>query len=147
MPPTKRLSLVIKLPFYTLAIIVDILQVVFDLLLATGVVINRIIDIIMAIILFFSFIFLGIMNAKTAFYLVISMIVEGVPFLDIAPAWTIDVWRTFSIADAEDKAKIDLFNQQQIEEKLLEEEAVNIDNIVPFKPKSPIMEDINQKAV
>lgn len=147
MPPTKRLSLVVKLPFYTLTVIVDILQVVFDLTLAAGVIINRMIDIIMAIVLFFSFVFLGIMNTRTAFYLVISIIIEGVPFLDIAPAWTIDVWRTFSIADAEDKAKIDLFNQQQIEEKILEEGAVDTDNIVPFKPKSPIIEDIDQKAV
>ena len=143
MPPDKRLNFVIKLPLYTLAIIVDILQIILDLAFATGVIINRIIDIIMAIILFFSFIFLRIMDTRTAFYLVITSIIEGAPFLDIAPAWSIDVWRTFARADAQDKAKIDAYNQQETQKQ---EETKN-DNIVSFPTKRPIMEDVNRKAV
>ncbi|MDO8183609.1 MAG: hypothetical protein Q7T49_01305 [bacterium] len=144
MPPTKRLNFAIKLPLYTLAIIVDILQIIFDLTLAAGVVINRIIDIIMAIILFFSFIFLRIMDTRTAFYLVISFIVEEVPFLDMAPAWSIDVWRTFVRAEAQDEAKINAYKQQKIEQKR-QESALNEPPPVPTAPKRPIINDINQR--
>lgn len=100
--PRHRAGLASSFFLYAVAITVDIVEIILDFFVV-GAIVNRILDIAMAIFLFFVFLVLRILDERASLILFAALIGEEIPGLDAAPLWTLDVWYTIQRAHRQDK--------------------------------------------
>jgi hypothetical protein len=102
----KRITTLGQVIFIGFAVTVDLVELILDLLLV-GIIVNRIIDIIVAGIFFLYALAKGLTiaeDAKVFGSIGGTVIGEFVPGLDIAPFFTIDAWYITHTIKAKDKA-------------------------------------------
>jgi hypothetical protein len=76
-----------------IAALVDVAQIALDFL-AIGVIVNRYIDIFVAMAAPFYLAIRGVpMDVRTLMLFGASFVAEEIPLADIAPAWTFDIWK------------------------------------------------------
>jgi hypothetical protein len=102
--PRNRARIGFKILVYGLAIIVDIAQIVLNFF-AVGLAVNRIIDIVFGCLLAAIMYIKGLSLAEhSKLYISVlgTLLVEEIPVVDIAPAWTIDAWYIIRTIQKED---------------------------------------------
>jgi hypothetical protein len=122
--PERRMGSGALLLFATVAIIIDIVQVLLNTV-AIGILINRIISFAFACI-YYSFLYardISIIRKKRALTQIGSFFLELIPALDVIPAWTFNVLKTYRSVKKEDeeilKLAIESIEAQKIEEERL----------------------------
>lgn len=113
--PRNRASIGFKILLYGLAVIVDIAQIILNFF-AVGLAVNRIIDIVVGCLLTAIMYAKGLSLAEhSKLYISVlgTLLVEEIPVVDIAPAWTIDAWYIIRTIQKEDAA----YNQNGIKQQ------------------------------
>lgn len=87
-----------------LGILTDIIQVILDFF-AIGVVVNRMIDIFVALILLPAFWLSGVSDRAALLILGAALVGEELPVVDVMPFWTLDIWYTFHRARTKHQAE------------------------------------------
>lgn len=92
--------------FYGVVIFVDIVQLLLDLL-AIGVALNRVIDVVVGVLLPFSLSLCGVKmrDTKKILSIFVAFGFEMMPGLDALPLWTLDLFIIHSISKGEEKLK------------------------------------------
>ena len=111
--PQRRFSFLSFIFLLAFAIIVDIAQLILNLFVV-GLFINRGLDVFIGAFLIFIFHLLDVLDAKTIISLGLSFIVEEIPLLDIAPAWSLDVVYVYIRVKHEDDARIAAYHGETV---------------------------------
>lgn len=125
-----RIGAVTGWVFIGCAALVDVVQLVLDLF-AIGTVVNRIIDIVVAMgmlaVMFFLFKASFAEESKLYLSLLATSIGEEIPIADVAPFWTLDAWYIVRSIRKRDKMLLENKNKEeettQLLARQLEEEA------------------------
>lgn len=92
---TAHISKIEKVFVIGFSVVVDIVQIGFNALAGSGLVINRFIDIAYGILLFVYTVLRGIVNTRTTVATIATFVGEEMPAIDIAPFWTFDAFYIF----------------------------------------------------
>lgn len=87
----KKVGIILHVFLVCLAIVVDILEIIFDLAFESGVIINRFIDIGMVLVISAFFLFTDRMNSRIVRLNILTFAAEMIPDVDALPFWTMDV--------------------------------------------------------
>lgn len=135
-PKTRRLTMFGQVMFIGFAMLVDAVEIILDCFVV-GAVVNRIIDIVVAIIFIIYFFFKGlsVIDDYGVFGSILGTAVgEFVPLLDVAPFFTLDAIIITNSIMAKDKAR----------QKIIHEQALSI---VKEKERQNWIEDYQEKII
>lgn len=112
----KGLGLLSKVVMLVLSVIIDIVQIILDVVLV-GAIANRIIDIVMVVIICLWMLFSKNFDKRSWLSVIATVVAELVPFVDVAPFWTLDV-----IYIIRRRRKVLKRKRQEEEQKAMEEQ-------------------------